>query len=183
LETKGFSRSNWLYLVAGAFAAAGFADFSLIAYHFQRSGSVAGPVIPTYYAVAMALGGASALVFGKWFDKAGLFILIAAFFVSAFFAPLVFFGQSWIVLCGMILWGIGMSAQGSLFQAILTGVIPPAKRSTAFGLFDTGYGIAWFLGSAVMGLLYDKSILALVLFSVILQLAALPLLFIANKSR
>ena len=60
LETKGFSRSNWLYLVAGAFAAAGFADFSLIAYHFQRSGSVAGPVIPTYYAVAMALGGASA---------------------------------------------------------------------------------------------------------------------------
>ena len=39
-----------------------------------------------------------------------------------------------------------MSAQGSPFQAILTGVIPAAKRSTAFGLFDTGYGIAWFLG-------------------------------------
>jgi len=65
LETKGFSRPYWLYLVAGAFIAAGFADFSLIAYHFQRSGSVAGPVIPIYYAVAMALGGASALVFGK----------------------------------------------------------------------------------------------------------------------
>jgi predicted MFS family arabinose efflux permease len=65
----------------------------------------------------------------------------------------------------------------------LTGVIPARKRSTAFGLFDTGYGIAWFLGSAAMGLLYEKSILALVLFSVILQLAALPLLFVANKSR
>jgi ABC-type dipeptide/oligopeptide/nickel transport system permease component len=79
LETKGFSRSYWLYLVAGAFVAAGFADFSLIAYHFQRSGSVAGPVIPIYYAVAMALGGASAIVFGKWFDKAGLSVLIAVF--------------------------------------------------------------------------------------------------------
>jgi predicted MFS family arabinose efflux permease len=66
---------------------------------------------------------------------------------------------------------------------MLTGVIPAEKRSTAFDLFDTGYGIAWFLGSAAMGLLYDKSILALVLFSVILHLAALPLLFIANKSR
>jgi len=66
---------------------------------------------------------------------------------------------------------------------MLTGVIPAEKRSTAFGLFDTGYGIAWFLGSAAMGLLYEKSILALVLFSVVLQLAALPLLFIANKSR
>jgi predicted MFS family arabinose efflux permease len=72
---------------------------------------------------------------------------------------------------------------GSLFQAILTGVIPPQKRSTAFGLFDTGYGIAWFLGSVVMGLLYDKSILAVVLFSVILQLVAIPVLFIANKKR
>jgi predicted MFS family arabinose efflux permease len=66
---------------------------------------------------------------------------------------------------------------------MLTGVIPPQKRSTAFGLFDTGYGIAWFLGSAAMGLLYDKSIPAVVLFSVILQLAAVPVLFIANKQR
>jgi predicted MFS family arabinose efflux permease len=66
---------------------------------------------------------------------------------------------------------------------MLTGVVPPQKRSTAFGLFDTGYGIAWFLGSATMGLLYDKSIPALVLFSVILQLAAVPILFIANTKR
>jgi len=60
---------------------------------------------------------------------------------------------------------------------------PPEKRSTAFGLFDTGYGIAWFLGSAIMGLLYDKSILAVALFSVILQVAAIPVLIIANKQR
>jgi len=83
----------------------------------------------------------------------------------------------------MVFWGIGMSAQGSLFQAMLTEVIPPQKRSTAFGLFDTGYGVAWFVGSAVMGLLYDKSILAVALFSVSLQLAAIPVLIIANKKR
>jgi MFS family permease len=81
----------------------------------------------------------------------------------------------------MIVWGIGMSAQGSLFQAMLTGVIPPQKRSTAFGLFDTGYGIAWFVGSAVMGLLYDKSLIAVALFSMILQLAAIPVIFLANR--
>ena len=66
---------------------------------------------------------------------------------------------------------------------MLTNVIPAEKRSTAFGLFDTGYGIAWFLGSAAMGLLYDKSILAVVLVSVVLQLSALPVLFVANKKR
>ena len=76
-----------------------------------------------------------------------------------------------------------MAAQGSLLQAMLTGVIPTQKRSTAFGLFDTGYGIAWFVGSAVMGLLCDKSILAVAIFSVSLQVAALPVFFLANKKR
>jgi predicted MFS family arabinose efflux permease len=66
---------------------------------------------------------------------------------------------------------------------MLTGVIPPQKRSTAFGLFDTGYGIAWFVGSAAMGLLYDKSVVAVALLSTVLQLAAIPVIFIANRHR
>jgi len=41
--------------------------------------------------------------------------------------------------------------------------------------------VAWFAGSATMGLLYDKSIPALVIFSVSLQLLALPVLAMANK--
>ena len=79
-------------------------------------------------------------------------------------APLVFLGTFRVALIGMTFWGIGMSAQGSLLQAMLTGVIPSQKRSTAFGFFDTGYGVAWFVGSAVMGVLYDKSVMALALF-------------------
>lgn len=66
---------------------------------------------------------------------------------------------------------------------MLTGIIPPQKRSTAFGLFDTGFGVAWFLGSAAMGLLYDKSVMAVALFSMTLQLVAIPILFIANRQR
>jgi hypothetical protein len=50
-------------------------------------------------------------------------------------------------------------------------------------LFDTGFGVAWFLGSAAMGLLYDKSVMAVALFSMTLQLVAIPILFIANRQR
>ncbi len=85
-----------------------------------------------------------------------------------------------MALAGVILWGIGMGAQDSSLKAVLAGIVPPEKRSTAFGVFDTGFGVAWFLGSAAMGLLYDRSILALVLFSSVLQLAALPVLFLAK---
>src|SRR5262249_31351615 len=73
--------------------------------------------------------------------------LAAGALIAAGFADFALIGfHSYFALAGMILWGVGMSAQGSLFQAMLTGVIPPEKRSTAFGFFDIGYGIAWFLG-------------------------------------
>jgi predicted MFS family arabinose efflux permease len=129
----------------------------------------------------MASSAVASIPLGRLFDRFGPNISLFVFPISAAAAPFAFLGTSVAALIGMVFWGIGMSAQGSLFQAMLTGVIPPQKRSTAFGLFDTGYGIAWFLGSAVMGLLYEKSILAVALFSVCLQLAALPIFFIANK--
>jgi predicted MFS family arabinose efflux permease len=181
--TTNLTQAYWIYLVAGALIAAGFADFALIGFHFHKANSVSENLIPVFYAVAMASSALASIPMGRIFDRFGPNISLFAFLLSAGAAPFVFLGSAYFALIGMIFWGIGMSAQGSLFQAMLTGVIPPQKRSTAFGLFDTGYGIAWFLGSALMGLLYDKSILAVVLFSVILQLAAIPILFIANKKR
>jgi predicted MFS family arabinose efflux permease len=182
-EATKLTRTYWIYLAAGALLAAGFADFALIGFHFHKANIVSAELIPVFYAVAMASGALASIPLGRIFDRFGPTISLFAFLISAAAAPLVFLGTSTAALIGMIFWGIGMSAQGSLLPAMLTGVIPPQKRSTAFGLFDTGYGIAWFVGSAVMGLLYDKSILAVALFSVGLQLAALPILFIANRQR
>ncbi|PYK44708.1 MAG: MFS transporter, partial [Verrucomicrobia bacterium] len=136
-----------------------------------------------FYAVAMAASALASIPLGRLFDRFGPNVAPLAFLVSAAAAPFIFLGTSVFALVGMIFWGIGMSAQGSLLQAMLTGVIPPQKRSTAFGLFDTGFGVAWFLGSAMMGLLYDKSVVAVALFSTILQLAAIPVIFIANRQR
>src|SRR6266568_2072486 len=181
--TTNLTRPYWIYLAAGALIAAGFADFALIGFHFHKANTVSANLIPVFYAVAMASSALASIPLGRLFDRFGGNIALLAFFISAAAAPFVFLGSSGFALIGMIFWGIGMSAQGSLFQAMLTGVIPPEKRSTAFGFFDTGYGIAWFLGSAAMGLLYDKSILAVVLFSVALEIAALPILFIATRRK
>jgi MFS family permease len=161
--------------------AAGFADFALVAFHFQKTAIVAQSMIPVLYAVAMATGALSSLVFGRMLDKLGLPVLLLAILLSALFAPFVFLGGCTLALIGMALWGIGMGAQDSLLKAVLADVVPIEKRGTAFGVFDTGFGIAWFLGSAAMGLLYDKSILVLVLFSVVLQISALPVLFFAAR--
>jgi predicted MFS family arabinose efflux permease len=181
--TTGLTKAFWIYLTAGGLIAAGLADFSLIGFHFQKANVVSANLIPIFYAVAMASSALSSLLFGRLFDKFGRVIVLVAFSLSAAFAPLVFLGRAPFALFGMMLWGIGMGAEGSLLKALLTSVVAAQKRSTAFGLFDTGYGIAWFLGSALMGVFYDKSIAMLVIFSVVAQLAALPIFLLANDRK
>lgn len=181
IHAERFSAAFWWYLVANACLGAGLADFALIGFHFQKTGAVAKELIPIFYAAAMATGALGGAVFGKLFDKFGLIVLLTIFFFSAFFAPLVFLGKAWVALLGMLLWGLGMGTQGSLINALIAGVVPSNKRSTAFGFFDTGFGVAWFLGSAAMGLLYTRSLIALIAFSVVLQLASVLLFLLARR--
>lgn len=163
--------------------AARFADFSLIGFHFRKASVVPENFIPIYYAAAMGTGALGSLLFGRMMDKSGQHVIVWVFLVSAFFAPCVFLGNSVIAFAGMGLWGLSMGAQDSLLKAGLAPLVPAGKQSSAFGVFDTAYGIAWFMGSALMGLCYDTSISAVVIFSVTLQLAALPLLLFANKRK
>ncbi len=180
---QGFSHTYWRYVIAGALIAAGFADFALISFHFQQANTVPGNWIPLYFAAAMAAGAVAAFTLGRLFDRLGNSVSIGAFLFAAFAAPLVFWGNAALALVGMVLWGLGMGAQDSLLKAILSGVIPSGRRSTAFGVFDAGFGGAWFIGSAAMGILYQISIPALIVFSVVLQLAALPVLYLAARAR
>ncbi len=181
LQTEGLNRTYWWYMAAAGCIAAGFADFALVGYHLQKSAIVSSSVIPIYYAVAMGVGAIGALVLGRLFDKSGMKTIFASFLVSAFFAPLVFLGNGKAALLGMVLWGLGMAAQETLIKPLIAGIIAASRRATAFGLFDTGYGVAWFLGSWLMGYLYGRSIHALVIFSVAIQLLALPIFWFTHK--
>ena len=181
LETKGFPRAYWLYLAAVAFVAAGYADFSLIAYHFQKASIVSADWIPIFYAVAMGVDGVAALLFGRLFDRVGLSILIVASLVSALFAPMVFLGGFNLALAGMVCWGIGMGAQESIMRAAIAGFVPADRRGSAYGVFNGGYGLFWFLGSALIGILYDTSIPWLVIFSVAMQVASIPMFLLVRR--
>jgi MFS family permease len=183
LTTQGLGRSFWLYLAAVALIAAGFADFPLIAYHFERAAVAPAGWIPVLYAIAMGVDALAALIFGRLFDRRGLAVLIAAALLSALVAPLVFLGGFWPALAGMALWGVGMGAQESIMRAALADMVPPHRRGTAYGLFNASYGLFWFLGSAAIGLLYDRSIPALIVFAVALQLAAVSVLWRVGRER
>jgi len=181
MERKGFPRAFWLYLAAVALVAAGYADFPLIAFHFKKASTVPDNWIPVFYAVAMGIDALAALLFGRLFDRIGILTLIAASLLSSFFAPMVFLGNFYSALTGMALWGVGMGAQESIMRAAVAGMVPMNRRGSAYGIFNAGYGIFWFLGSALLGILYDASLLSLVVFSVAVQLASIPLFLLVAR--
>jgi MFS family permease len=173
-QGDGLPRVFWVYLFGAALVAAGFADWSLIAFHLAHTEAVSTQSIAIFYSVAMAVSGAGSLAMGRLFDRFGFAVLISLTIVSSFFAPFAFFGGFWMALVGACLWGLGMGVHESIIPAAVAPMVAPQRRASAFGLFAAGYGLFWFLGSAAIGFLYDRSVAAAVVFCLVVQFAALP---------
>lgn len=173
----------WIYLCAACLLGAGYADYPLIAFHFENANLLKPIWIPAFYMIAMGVSAISALAFGWIYDRIGNISLMIAIPLSALFAPCVFYDGFKLALLGMILWGIGIGAQRSLLKAVVGDMISKSKRGTAYGIFNAAYGISWFLGSWLMGVLYDTSIHALIIFSVIAELSAIPFIYFVKAKK
>jgi MFS family permease len=175
-EPRALPRMFWIYSVAAAFIGAGYADFSLLAYHFGKVAVVTPAWIPILYAIAMVAAAGAALILGTLFDRADVVVMVPVIIISAISAPLAFLGGPELVIIGIICWGIGMGAQESTMRAIIASIAPRDQRGTAFGLFHMIFGIAWFAGSTLLGIIYGHSIFAVAVVSSVLQLLAIPVL-------
>ncbi len=172
-----FSKQFWIYLCAACLLAAGYADFPLIAFHFQKASIIPPVGIPVFYMMGMGMSALSAILFGWIYDRVGLRSLLISIPLSALYAPCVFLNGFKTALLGMVFWGIGIGAQRSLLKAVVGDMVPKNARGSAYGIFNAVYGAAWFLGSWLMGFLYDTSIHGVILFSVIAELSAMPFIY------
>jgi MFS family permease len=189
LETKptararGFERPYWLFMAAASLFAAGLLSFELVGYHFAKAGPFSPRWVPLVLALSTAGGVAANLVLGRLYDRIGLPVVLTAVLMSAAFSPLAFFGGTGVALVGMLLWGVGYATQDTLFKAIIAGLLPEGRRSLAFGLFYTGYGAGWLAGAAAAGVLYERSRLALVVFSASIQVLSVPVFLAASRAQ
>ena len=184
-----------LYIAGISLFAFGFIDYSIVIMHVSRhftslssglaetSALVTGGTLPLLYAGAMLVDAVAALVFGLMYDKKGVRVLVVSTLISAPFAAFVFlFDSVPMMLTGIALWGVGMGAQESILKAAVTGMVPKQSRATGYGIFECSFGVFWFLGSWLLGSLYDLNIAAMVAVSVAAQLAAIPL-YLASSRR
>lgn len=185
-----------LYIAGISLFAFGFIDYSIVIMHVSRtyttlasnaaetSSIVNSGTLPLLYAGAMLVDAVAALFFGYLYDKKGVKALVISTIISAPFPILVFSCKSVsAVITGIALWGVGMGAQESILKAAVTSMVPKTSRATGYGIFECSFGVFWFLGSWLLGVMYDISIPVMVAISVIAQLSAIPLYILSsNKS-
>lgn len=183
LKQEPFTKKYWFCIAAISCVAAGYVDFSLIAFHFKKTSLIPDVWVPILFSVSMGVAGVSALIFGLLYDRLGLSVLIFAIGLSLLFVPLVFIDGFYSALAGMMLWGIGLGTQKSIMRALVANLVQMNRRGTAYGVLNLWFGAAWFLGSALMGILYDVSLIALIIFSLSAQLASIPILFAVKNMK
>jgi MFS-type transporter involved in bile tolerance (Atg22 family) len=162
----------WIYVAAAGLLALGFVDFPLLAFHFQKYSLTSPEAIPLLYAGAMGVNGLTALIFGRLFDRFGIQVIVIGIIVSLLALPFGFLDGRTGVYISVACWAAGLGAQDATLRSGISQVVSMNKRGTAFGAFNAAYGVLWFFGSVTMGVLYDFSLVALVIFGIVAQLAA-----------
>ena len=175
-----FTRAFWLYMIAAACFGAGLMSFEFISIHLASHHTVTEHWIPAFLGISTGFGVLANLALGRLYDRAAIPTVVGAVFVSALFSPFVFLGGFGLALLGMLLWGVGYAVQDTLFKALVADRLPEGRRNFAFGIFYTGYGGGWLIGSIVTGLLYRISVPAVIAFSMAVQLGAIPLFLFAR---
>ena len=175
-------RSFIIYIIAISLFAFGFLDFPLITMHAAKMGAIDEAYLPLLYSGAMIVDAFAALFFGWLYDKYGIATLAISTLVGAPFAWLVFgTSSSTLLIVGTALWGVAMGAQESTMKAAVSSILPKSNRAAGYGVFETMFGVAWFLGSALLGWCYDQSIETMIIISTTAQLTAVPFFVYLGK--
>jgi predicted MFS family arabinose efflux permease len=175
-------RVFWIYTLFTFFSVAGFANFQLISYHLKVQSIISDVQIPIFYAIAMGVDALVALIIGRTYDKIGLTSLLAAPLLALPIPFLAFSYSSSLVLIGIVLWGMVMGIQETIMRAAIADLTPIERRGFAYGIFNTAYGASWFLGSFLMGVLYDFSISYIIFFVVLMELISVPVLVLVRRA-
>jgi len=173
IRSKDNMKIFWIYSIAMAFVALGFISWINVSYILKASNIFPDYSIATFYLIAMLADGMLAFPIGLIYDKFGLVSLIFAPIFSILIIPLLLTQNLIAVSIASVFWGAVMAIYESNARAAIADILPQNKRAIGYGTFGLTFGIAWMLGSAIYGYLYEISKISMIYFSLIAEIIAL----------
>jgi MFS family permease len=126
----------------------------------------------------------TALFAGFAYDKFKIRVLVLPFILSV--VP-TFFAMAnsdlTMLVVAAAFFGLVLGMQESIYRAAVSGFSPISLRGTAYGIFNTAYGVGMLASGAVYGLMVELDIpyLAVIAYVLVTQAAAVVLLLNAHS--
>ncbi|MCM8785126.1 MAG: MFS transporter [Candidatus Omnitrophica bacterium] len=155
-EKNKFGQKFIFYLFFVFFSVSGLITFPLISYHLSFKKIVVLSNIPVFYIIAMGVDGIVALFIGNLYDKIKLKSLIIVPFFTILLPFLSFSSNIVLSIIGIIIFGCILGCHETILRASVADIISTSKRGFAYGIFNSIYGIAFFIGSWIIGFLYEN---------------------------
>ena len=152
----------WQYVALVGLLCCGVPTFPLLAFHATTSGLLDDPAVPVLFAVAMAVDGVAGLLVGRLYDRYGPRVLLAVP-VAAAVSVLALGSDLRLLWLGVAVWGVVNGVLDSTVKAVVTELVPPARRAIGFGWLAFVRGAALLLAGGLLGLAYDAGRLPVVL--------------------
>lgn len=189
-ESERLSPTFWLYSAFTFVTTLGFIGWPILSFHYAKTGLLSGEEIALYYALAMAVDGLMALLVGWVYDRfkarsghgeGGLLVLLVIPLLS-FAIPIFGFGATkGLALLAALFWGLVMGTHETIMKSAIADITPMHKRGTGYGVFNTVYGLSFFVSSTAMGLLYEAGPGGPILLAIAAEVLAIPLFILMRR--
>lgn len=187
-NTAHLTKQFWIYIFFVFITTAGFTNFALVGFHLKNLNLLSDTHIPVLYAVAMGIDAIIGIWAGKMYDQLKAkneqqeyHLLLSIPLVAAFIPFFIFSSSLALITLGIMLLGFGLGMQETIMKAAVADMTPMAKRSSGYGVFNLSFGLAFLVGNAIAGYLYDYSIPLLILILATIEISAIPVYYLMKK--
>jgi len=185
-KSKALGKPFYIYTFAVMINTLGLIPVALILY---KASIILQPehqqwMVPLIYLLIQGVDASVALFSGYAYDKFGIKVLTLPFILSVF-PPLFAMMNSGLsqLIIASAFFGIVLGMQESIYRAAVSGFAPISSRGTAYGIFNTAYGVGFLISGGIYGLLIDFNapFLMTLLFVILAQVIAIIALLSTYK--
>jgi MFS family permease len=186
---RKLSKPFYIYTLAVLLNTVGLIPYTLILF---KAATILDPaqqqwMIPLIYVLIQGVDAPAAILSGYAFDKLGIRVLILPFLLSIF-PPLLAMASSELpmLIASAAIFGLVLGMQESIYRAAVAELTPISSRGTAYGIFNTAYGVGFLISGVVFGWMIDNQapFAFTVFYALIMQFpATISLLSIRKEKR
>jgi MFS family permease len=160
-QKEKLTRPFYVYTVAILLNTVGLIPYTLIFYKTSVIVQATNQqwIVPLIYFLIQGVDAPAALLSGYAYDKFGLRVLVLPFVLSVFPPLLAMMNADLLMLVvAATFFGLVLGMQESIYRAAVSKLSPLSSRGTAYGIFNTAYGVGFLVSGVVFGMFIDASL-------------------------